>query len=74
MKNTGDWLGQLHVGKEAETVSNMYTGLNATLAPLEVAVYDFIKGCEATQQWDLFDEARDWFRGQNPKAYMTLLD
>ena len=52
----------------------MYTGLNATLAPLEVAVYDFIKGCEATQQWDLFDEAIVWFRSQNPKAYMTLLD
>ena len=69
-----DWISQLAVGENNETVENPYTGESVLLEPLEVAVYDFIKGCESLKQWDSMDKALIWFRAKNPKAYMVLLD
>lgn len=68
------WMNQLYVGNEHAQVANPYSGESVELEPIEIAVYDFIKGCEATGMWDEFDEAIVWFRNKNPSAYMTLLD
>ena len=69
-----NWISQLAVGKFNEEVRNPYTNESVLLEPLEVAVYDFIKGCESLKQWHSMDKALDWFRAKNPKAYMVLLD
>ena len=69
-----NWISQLAVGVDDEEVRNPYTDESVLLEPLEVAVYDFIKGCEALRQWHSMDKALDWFRSKNPKAYMVLLD
>ena len=69
-----NWISQLYVGKESEVISNPFSGAEVELEPLEVAVYDYIKSCEITQQYDNFDNARYWFMEKNPEAYMTLLD
>ena len=69
-----NWISQLAVGKFNEEVRNPYTNKSVLLEPLEVAVYDFIKGCESLKQWDSMDKALIWFRDKNPKAYMVLLD
>ena len=69
-----NWVNELSVGKTNEIVNNPYTGASEELKPLEVAVYDYIKGCEG---WGLYNEMQkglDWFRKSNPNAYMTLLD
>tara|TARA_R110001592_G_scaffold76358_1_gene230496 strand:+ start:748 stop:969 length:222 start_codon:yes stop_codon:yes gene_type:complete len=68
------WLKQLHVGSEHEQVRNVYSGESVELEPIEIAVYDYIKGCEAMRQWHMMDTALDWFRVKNPNAYMVLLD
>ena len=65
---------QLQVGKESEVIRNPFSGAEVTLDPLEVAVHDYIKGCEVMQIYDHFDDARYWFMGKNPQAYMILLD
>ena len=72
-----------------ETVSNPFTGETAELTGPELSMYDFIKGAEYTiaVQFDndilhpevakISNDMRkglDWFRVQNPSAYMTLLD
>tara|TARA_R110001606_G_scaffold240403_1_gene388540 strand:- start:240 stop:458 length:219 start_codon:yes stop_codon:yes gene_type:complete len=69
-----NWISQLAVGKFNEEIKNPYTNESVLLEPLEVAVYDFIKGCESLKQWHSMDKALDWFRAKNPKAYMVLLD
>ena len=75
--------------KEGDIVSNPFTGQQAILTPNELAIYDFIKGCEYTisvtfdddilhpEVAKLSDQMRkglDWFRQANARAYMILLD
>ena len=67
-------MAKLYVGKESEVIRNPFSGKEVTLDPLEVAVHDYIKGCEITQRYDHFDDARYWFMDKNPQAYMVLLD
>ena len=55
-------------------VQNPYSGETATLTPEEVAVYDYIKGCELMQDYAGVRKGLDWFSEKNPDAYMTLLD
>jgi len=69
-----DWTSELSVGKNEERVGNPFSGQSVVLKPLEVAVYDYIKGCEATNQWNEMQKGLDWFRSKNPAAYMILLD
>ena len=57
-----------------ETVENRFTGDKALLSPNEVAMYDLIIGAERFKQWDIVRKGLDWFRSENPKSYMTLLD
>ena len=77
------------VYQEGDLVSNPFTGQQAILTPNELAIYDFIKGCEYTisvtfdddilhpEVAKLSDQMRkglDWFRQANARAYMILLD
>jgi len=59
---------------EPVEVKNPYTGEAVTLQPDAVAVYDMIKGSEAMRLYDDVREGLDWFRVNEPKAYMVLLD
>ena len=75
--------------KEGDIVSNPFTGQQAILTPNELAIYDFIKGCEYTISVTFDDDilhpeasklatamqrGLTWFRKANPRAYMILLD
>jgi hypothetical protein len=55
-------------------VQNPFSGETATLSPEEVAVYDYIKGCELIGDYTGVRKGLDWFSRKNPEAYMTLLD
>ncbi len=60
--------------KEPVEVSNPFSGESAVLSPEEVAVYDYLKGCELMGDYTSLRRALDWFMNKNPEAYMTLLD
>tara|TARA_R110000751_G_scaffold262204_1_gene361498 strand:- start:774 stop:998 length:225 start_codon:yes stop_codon:yes gene_type:complete len=60
--------------KEPVEVKNPYSGEAVMLEPDAVAVYDGAKGAEALHDYDLLRECLDWFKINEPKAYMTLLD
>ena len=64
----------LAVGTENEVVTNPYSGESIELKPLEVAVYDFVKGCEAMQLYTKMQIGISIFMKLNAKAYMVLLD
>ena len=65
-----------------DEVRNPFSGDRFDLTAEELAMYDFIKGCEYTlelighRDWIVRDMERgiNWFRVNNPKAYMVLLD
>ena len=80
---TGAWY------KTGDIVENPFSGEFCELTGPELSMYDFIKGAEYTiaVQFDndilhpevakISNDMRkglDWFRVQNPSAYMTLLD
>jgi hypothetical protein len=60
--------------KEPVEVSNPFSGASAVLSPEEVAVYDYLKGCELMGDYTSLRRCLDWFSRTNPEAYMTLLD
>jgi len=64
-------------------VTNPFSGESYELTAEELSIYDFIMGCQAvfarqsgyTQKIiNDFDKALSWFRTNNAKAYMVLLD
>ena len=65
-----------------DEVRNPFSGETYFLNAEELSIYDFIKGSEyATElighrDWIIKDMQKglDWFRTNNPKAYMVLLD
>lgn len=59
---------------EPVEVRNPFSGEGAVLSPEEVAVYDYLKGCELMGDYKGLRKALDWFSRKNPEAYMTLLD
>lgn len=69
---------------QGETVANPFTGEEIELTNVELSLYDFIMGCNmlfergSTRVNDDmirdFDRALTWFRVNNAKAYMVLLD
>jgi len=59
---------------EPVEVKNPFSGESAMLSPEEVAVYDYLKGCELMGDYTSLRRALDWFSRANPEAYMTLLD
>lgn len=77
------------VYKAGDLVTNPFTGQQAILTSNELAMYDFIKGCEYTISVTFDDDilhpdvarlsnemskALDWFKKANSRAYMILLD
>ncbi len=59
---------------EPVEVQNPFSGESTVLSPEEVAVYDYLKGCEMMGDYTSLRRALDWFSRKNPEAYMTLLD
>ena len=55
-------------------VENPFSGESVMLTPDEVAVYDYLKGCELIGDYKGVRKGLDWFREPNCEAYMTLLD
>jgi hypothetical protein len=64
----------LAIGTENEIVANPYSGETIELKPLEVAVYDYVKGCEAMRLHDKMRVGISIFIKLNAKAYKVLLD
>jgi hypothetical protein len=60
--------------QETETIQNRFGGDSAELTPREVALYNYIIGCEVMSLWGKMQQALTLFRKLNASAYMTLLD
>ena len=61
-------------GDKDVVLANRFSGEKATVPGYAAAVYDVIKGAEATHKYDLVEKGCDWFRRNFPKQYMVLLD
>lgn len=59
---------------EPVDVKNPFSGESFTLTPEEVAVYDYLKGCEMIGDHKGLRKGIDWFIDNNTEAYMALLD
>ena len=69
---------------EGDTVTNPFSGESFPLTGPELSMYDFIIGSQLVferqprnlteQQIKDFHKAIDWFRKNNSRAYMVLLD
>ena len=59
---------------EPQEVQNPYSKDTIILTPVEVAVYDTIKGAEMFGKWDIVQQGVDWFVQNNINAYKVLLD
>ena len=59
---------------ENVTVTNPFSGEYYELTPEEVAVYDYLKGCEMIGDYTGLRKGLEWFMENNSEAYMTLLD
>jgi hypothetical protein len=55
-------------------VKNPFSGATVSLTPEEVAVYDYLRGCEMLGDYKGLRKGLDWFSKKNPVAYMALLD
>ena len=83
-KELPKWFNGSHYPK-GETITNPFSGESYELNGTELSMYDFIKGAEfmigmnkghaqtSGVQKDMI-KALDWFRKNNAKAYMVLLD
>ena len=56
------------------SVENPFSGASIMLNPEEVAVYDYLKGCELIGDYKGLQKGIDWFMRNNAEAYMVLLD
>ena len=69
------FISKLSIKSEKEFVRNPYTAKGCTLSPLQVAIYDYIKGCESLGSYGKnFETALGMFKKYWPKEYMVLLD
>jgi hypothetical protein len=59
---------------EPVVVKNPFSGSGVSLTPEEVAVYDYLKGCELMGDYKGLRKGIDWFIDNNAEAYMVLLD
>ena len=72
--------GELY--EEGATVQNRFSGEEAELTAAELSMYDFIMGVTMMMEMGMgnsntvkdLKKGMDWFRENNAKAYMTLLD
>jgi hypothetical protein len=66
--------GIMVLDKEPVRVENPFSGESCMLSPDEVAVYDYLKGCELIGDYKGLRKGIDWFIDNNCDAYMVLLD
>ena len=66
--------GIMILDSEPVSVENPFSGESIMLSPDEVAVYDYLKGCELIRDYKGLRKGIDWFIDNNTQAYMTLLD
>ena len=73
--------GELY--KEGAEVQNRFGGDSCYLNAEELSMYDFVIGASTMYEMGIFNTPQhaqdlqkglDWFRKNNPSAYMTLLD
>ena len=73
--------GELY--EEGATVQNRFSGEECELNNIELSMYDFVMGSTIVLEMaggykhadvSLLRKGLDWFRVNNPKAYMVLLD
>jgi len=73
--------GELY--KEGGTVKNRFSGEEHELNNIELSMYDFVIGATVAMEMGIFNtphhikelrKGLDWFRTNNAKAYMVLLD
>ena len=72
------------VYRDGAEVTNPFSGESYKLTGVELSLYDFILGCQmvfdsvpssmTTKRINEFQKALNWFRKNNPEAYMVLLD
>ena len=85
MKNTKlpAWFEGMQYDK-GDTVKNPFSGEECELNATELSMYDFIIGSQMVMEMTPkmitpkhikdFQKGLDWFRSNNSKAYMVLLD
>ena len=71
------------VYRDGAEVTNPFSGESYKLTGVELSLYDFILGCQmvfdsvpssmTTKRINEFQKALNWFRKNNPEAYMVLL-
>ena len=69
---------------KGDTVQNKFSGEKYELNSAELSMYDFIIGSQMVMEMQPkmitpkavkdFQKGLDWFRSNNPRAYMVLLD
>ena len=69
---------------KGDTVKNIFSGEEYELTATELSMYDFIMGSQMVMEMTPkmitpkavkdFQKGLDWFRSNNPSAYMVLLD
>ena len=70
--------GELY--EEGGTVQNRFSGEEYELNNVELSMYDFVMGASIVAEMGLdtditnLRKGLDWFRKNNPEAYMVLLD
>ena len=73
--------GELY--KEGGEVANRFGGDSCLLNNVELSMYDYIIGASDMAEMGIFNTPKhiqdlrkglDWFRKNNPEAYMVLLD
>ena len=68
------------VYEEGGTVQNRFSGEEYELNNIELSMYDFVMGASIVAEMGLdtdiinLRKGLDWFRMNNPEAYMVLLD
>ena len=82
MSKLPEWFnGELY--EEGGEVTNRFGGDSCYLNNVELSIYDFIIGASNMAEMCIFNTPQhiqdlrkglDWFRKNNPKAYMVLLD
>ena len=82
MSKLPEWFnGELY--EEGGEVTNRFGGDSCYLNNVELSIYDFIIGASNMAELGIFNTPQhiqdlrkglDWFRKNNPKAYMVLLD
>ena len=72
--------GELY--EEGAEVTNRFGGDSCYLNNVELSMYDLVMGCSIMTEMGQYDDkvvadlrrGLDWFRKNNPEAYMILLD